>query len=256
MEQLILEAISKHLEDKKLISSQHVFTKEKSCLTNLIAFYDGTTGLTDWGRAVDIVFLDFNKAFDAVSLDILIGKFRKCRLDEWMARELCCHSQGPQQVGEVGRVDLFEVQQRQVQGPAPGEEQPHAPVQAGGDLLESSSAEKDPRVLVDNKLSMSQQRVHVAKKANGILRCIRKSSASRPREVILSLYSALVKLHMECCVQFWAPQDKRDVKLLEASQQKAMKMISGLDHLTYGERLRELSLFRLEKTERGPYQCI
>lgn len=43
MDQLILEAISNHLEDKKLISSQHVFTKEKSCLTKLIAFYDGTT---------------------------------------------------------------------------------------------------------------------------------------------------------------------------------------------------------------------
>lgn len=63
----------------------------------------------------------------------------------------------------------------------------------GASLLECSSAGKDPGVLVDNKLSMSQQRVLVAQKASGILGCIRKSIGSRSREVILPLYSALVR---------------------------------------------------------------
>jgi len=170
-----------------------------------------------------------SKSADDTKLGGVVDTPRPGQAGEWVQRNLMKFNKAKCRVLHLGRNN------------------PMHQYRIGADLLESSSAERDLGVLVDNKLTMSQQCTLVPKKANDIPGHIKRSMASKSGEVLLPLYSSLVRPHLEYCVQFWSPQFKKDEELLEGVPRKATRMVRGLEHLSYEERLRELGLFSLKK---------
>ena len=122
----------------------------------------------------------------------------------------------------------------------PGLEHPKHTYRMGREWLESSPEEKDLGVSVGERLNISQQ-------GQPYPDLHQEKCDQRLKKVIVPLYSALMRPHLEYCVQFWSPQHKKNRELLEQVQRRAMKMIRGLKRLPYRDRLRELGLFGLEK---------
>jgi len=263
------------------------------------AFYEGVTTPVDMGRAMDVICLDFCKAFDTVLYNILLSKLERYRLDRygwtvwWLRNSLegrsqrvegnsllsrwrsvtralpqgsvlgpvlfhifindrdsgieCNLSKSADDTKLSGAVDMPEgwdaiqkkldklekqvcvnvmrLKKARCRVLYLGQGNLGYQYRLGDEVAESSPVEKDLGVLVDEKPDISQQCALIAQKANHVLGCIKTSVASRSREVILGLCSALVRPHLDTCIQLWSPQHRKDMDLLELVQRRATKMI-------------------------------
>ena len=323
MERLLRIGMLNYLEHNGLLSQhQHGFTRKRSCLTNLLETFEAWTDALDTGYGVDVVYLDFRKAFDTVPIQRLLYKLRyygiEGRLYNWIEDFLTARKTRVNVRGSWSRWRevLSGVPQGSVLGPilflifvndlpdwmkcsiklfaddtkiwnkiSKKEDQEelqedldsmmkwsdrwllrlhldkckvmHIGHQVktkyylqGSDArteLTETTEERDLGVQVTNKLKVTAHCAKAAAKANAVTGIIRRHFKRLNRKDFVLLYKTYVRPHLEYCVQAWSPSLKKDIKLLEAVQQRATKLVEGFKGLTYEVRLQKLGLTTLEK---------
>ena len=320
MESILRDKIVEFLEKNNIIrDSQHGFRNRRSCLTNLLDFLHDIYEMYEEGRAVDIIYLDFQKAFDKVPHRKLLNKVESHgisgHIHRWISDWLCDRKQrvvlngkfsdwrnvssGVPQGSVLGPIlfliyinDLDEdvkckiskfaddtkianrvislSQQQELQNDLNtlgewavnsqmffnvdkckvlhiGNRNVQANYTMNGKQLAKVEQEKDLGVVISSDLKPSKQCSEVVKTANKLIGFIGRSFEFRTEEIILNLYNALVRPHLEYCVQCWSPYYKKDIAKLEGVQRRMTKLIPRLRNKPYEERLSELNLFSLTK---------
>ena len=119
-------------------------------------------------------------------------------------------------------------------------------LELGGKLLVAHESERDLGVIVQSDLKVDQQCCKAANEANRKLGMIKRGFRNKTRAVLLPLYKAMVRPHLDYCIQAWRPHLRKDIDRLEKVQRRATKMIEGLEGCSYLDRLRILRLTTLE----------
>ena len=319
LERLIKDHIVEFLVKHKLLnSSQHGFLKARSCLTNMLCFLEEITKWIDVGSPVDIIYLDFQKAFDKVPHQRLLLKLKAHgigdSITDWIEQWLTDRRQRVVVDGEVSnwKSVLSGVPQGSVLGPilfliyindlddsitsnvlkfaddtklfrkvnTDGDKQHlqndldrlvkwsekwqmlfnfgkckclhtghgnlNVNYKMGDTVLGTTVKEKDLGVTISADMKVSEQCGIAASKGNQILGLIRRNITYKGKKLIIPLYKAIVRPHLEYCIQAWRPYRKKDIDTLERIQRRATKMIPELRDLSYEERLKECGLTTLE----------
>ena len=132
-----------------------------------------------------------------------------------------------------------------------GWENPHNRYNISNVTLNRSEFERDLGVQVCSDLRPRKQSIAAKNQANKVLGFIARSVKSRSAEVILKLYSSLVKPHLDYASQFWSPYCKLDIGWIDSVQKKMTNMIQGIRNLSYERRLKLLQLYSLERRRLG-----
>ena len=315
LERLIKDHMVDFLVKHKLLnSSQHGFLKARSCLTNMLCFLEEITKWIDVGSPVDIIYLDFQKAFDKVPHQRLLLKLKAHgigdSITDWIEQWLTDRRQRVVVDGEVSnwKSVLSGVPQGSVLGPIlfliyindlddsitsnvlkfaddtklfrkvntdgdkqhlqndldrlvkwsekwqmlfnfgkckclhTGHRNLNVNYRMGDTVLGTTVKEKDLGVTISADMKVSEQCGIAASKGNQILGLIRRNITYKGKKLIIPLYKAIVRPHLEYCIQAWRPYRKKDIDTLERIQRRATKMIPELRDLSYEERLKECGL--------------
>ena len=322
MESLIKQQLVRHLESNNMISKhQHGFRKGRSCLTNLLETFEEWTTALDEGHGIDVVYLDYRKAFDTVPHKRLVEKLklfgiagatlkwiedflqgRTTRvivrnnsskwlevlsgvpqgsvlgpllflifindLPDWISCSVKLFADDTKVWKIIDSVDDQKVLQKDLDNMMAWSRiwllwfnPEKCKIMHIGHSLNTvyhlgeterqilivSKEEKDLGITVTNDLKSAVQCSKAAAKARSIAGLIRRNFRRLEKPEFLALYKAYIRPHMEFCVQAWSPHLRKDIETLERVQRSATKMVVGLKHLTYEERLKELGLTSLEK---------
>ena len=116
----------------------------------------------------------------------------------------------------------------------------------GGTIPSITVKEKDLGVTMNANMKVSEQCRIAASKGNQVLGMIRRNITNKDESLIVPLYKAIVRPHLEYCIQAWSPYLRKDIDMLDKIQRRATKLIPGLRDLRYEERLKECGLTTLE----------
>ena len=116
-----------------------------------------------------------------------------------------------------------------------------------GTRVESKKEEKDLGVIVSNDLNPSKKCLAARNKANKMLGIIRRNVSYKSKQVITKLYDCYVRPHLEYCIQAWSPYLRKNIDMVDSIQRRASKLVAGLRHMTYEDRLKELNWIPINK---------
>ena len=128
----------------------------------------------------------------------------------------------------------------------------------GGTILSITVKEKDLGVTMNANMKVSEQCRIAASKGNQVLGMIRRNITYKDKSLIVPLYKAIFRPHLEYCIRAWSPYLRKDIDMLEKIQRSATKLIPGLRDLSYEQRLKECGLTTLEmrRLRGGPNRSV